>query len=106
MNKYIFPHLQKKKVPMNEWENYVKGAMAQKEMEEKFEKRKKVEEYLKDLKKFISIPIIIGSVAVVLYAYVYGTHDLFKLILGWFIGTMFITSIVPYVIGYMQKKLI
>ena len=106
MNKYIFPNLQKKKVPMNEWENYVRNAMAQKEMEEKFEKKKKIDEYIKSLRTLISIPIIIGSIAVMIYAYVYGSRDLLKLVLGWFIGTMFITSIVPYVIGYMQKKLI
>ncbi|MBW3020939.1 2TM domain-containing protein [Candidatus Woesearchaeota archaeon] len=86
-----------------EWKERVKYALAhQKEIEEKRLKREK-KEFYKKLRKYVSVPILIGIFAAYFLWHQYGKDELIKVMLGWIIGLTLVATIMAYLPKNIQK---
>ena len=91
-------HPLEKKEELTKWERIVRDSIIRKEkIREERERRlreERLREKRKKLKRYLSIPIIIGLLACVLFIYRFGWTELEKSVYSWLIGITFISTLV------------
>lgn len=75
------------------WERIVRQAISRQEEIRQKQKKKQMQEYLRKLRNWLSLPIILTLLAAITMIFRFGFHELEKVILSWIIGTSFISII-------------
>jgi len=78
------------------WEEKVHYALSHKNAIEKRKEIIKRKEFYKKLRRYVTIPIIIGIVAAALLYHYYGPRALFQNLLNWTIGLTIVATIIAY----------
>ena len=86
-----------------EWEEVIKVALAKYKREEANAARKKQLSQLKILRKYISIPIVVGLVALVAIYFFFGMGEVLKTLLSWVVGVTIVATVVA-ALGDLEGK--
>lgn len=78
------------------WEEKVRYALSHKHEIEKRKETAKKKEFYKKLRRYVSIPIMIGIFAAALLVHHFGWKALFQNLLNWIIGLTIVATIIAY----------
>ncbi|MCK4522247.1 MAG: hypothetical protein KAU20_06740 [Nanoarchaeota archaeon] len=79
------------------WKDIVGYALANQDRIQEFRKKRELKEHYRIIRKFVPIPVIIGSLAAFMMYKMYGGEELLRSLLAWVIGLTIVATIIAYV---------
>jgi len=92
-NKEVIIKENKGKSNKSEWERIVRKALSKQEEVRAKQIKRQIQEYVKRVKVLISLPVILTIIAAIIMIFRFGFEEFERTILGWVIGTSFISII-------------
>ncbi|MBN1646116.1 hypothetical protein JW868_03715 [Candidatus Woesearchaeota archaeon] len=90
-----------RKLNEEEWENFVRYNIQEKQIRQKKEKEEKRRRIM--LKKLVPIPIALGMIAGVYYLVRFGWIEFEKMFISWLVGITLVAAIVTWIVEFERK---